>query len=111
MRTGIEELFKERMEQQLKHGYTPETDKQYKNGELVSMAQYFLTEHNDAENENYEEYLFHDKDGPMLNQNLKHAYWAKDRYNRLIVAGALIAAEIDRIMKTVMDGPDENLPK
>lgn len=111
MRTGVEEIFKERMDQILKHGYTEDKDKHYKNGELVAMAKYFLTEHDDAENENWEEYLFHDKDGPMLNQALKHSYWAKSYYNRLIVAGALIAAEMDRIMKAISDGPDESLPK
>jgi hypothetical protein len=42
MKTGIELIAKERQEQIEKNGFTPNSDTEYKNGELVKAAQFCL---------------------------------------------------------------------
>lgn len=99
--TGAELIAKERQEQIEKHNYTLENDLKYNKQELIAIAKYFLTDHDDAENENYEEYLFKDEDGPKLGPKLFMKYWGKNYKDRLVIAGALIAAEIDRIQNLI----------
>lgn len=94
--TGIELIAQERQEQIQKHKYDAEWDKVYVEGELLSFAHYCILHENDAERDNIGEYLFEEK---WMNLELKRKVDLKSPLQRLIIAGALIAAEIDRIQK------------
>lgn len=84
--TGIALIAQERAEQITKHGYTRDNDKLHTNGQLAEAAIYAI-------NGDYETYPkdwnpdFKDKIGGL----------GKTYIQRLAVAGALIAAEIDRM--------------
>lgn len=87
MKTGIELIAIERQEQIEKHGWSYEHDKSHENEELIRAAIYAL-------------------DPCMNNFRQLDIEWAhfvtnidnkKNRIDQLKVAGALIAAEIDRI--------------
>lgn len=93
--TGIELIAQERKEQIEKHGYTVKSDKQYKNDELGTLVKWILTELDDAEKDNYEEYLFTDEDGCKFPLSLRDKILSKPPAEQLAVAGALIAAKID----------------
>lgn len=91
--TGIDKIGKERKEQIEKHGYTPEKDSQYKGRQLAEVAAT----------------LIHPTIGtPRKRLSLMPSDWndeillkmcKKEYEERLIIAGALIAAEIDRIQE------------
>jgi hypothetical protein len=84
MKTGIELIAEERQEQIEKHGFTIEADSHYKSDELKSAARYLLSDMA--------------QDYPRTwSQKYKHQFDIKSPIEKLIVAGALIAAEIDRI--------------
>jgi len=86
--SGIELISSERA-RQLSKGFTSEHDAQHMNGELVRFAAYYAT--------------------PMLwrqSAMLPNPTWArsKTRVQELVTAGALIAAEIDRLQ--ALHGPE-----
>ena len=90
LKTGVELIAEERMQQIEKHGRTVEED--------VIL--------NDQNQLSYGAVLLLKKDSHSLRLNKRPLGWnkeiwdkmyAKTRYERLIIAGALIAAEIDRL--------------
>jgi len=82
--TGIELITAERQEQIEKHGYSLEHDREHDRAQLVAFAISILTES--------ALHLPYDWDKKYLYKIL-----LKDRSEQLTIAGALIAAEIDRI--------------
>lgn len=94
MQTGIELIAKERQEQIEKHGRTIELDVKYNEGEqLREFSALLLTEGLTGQ--------FHEADMEYLpegwNKDLCRKMMLKDYHHRLIIVGAMIAAEIDRI--------------
>jgi hypothetical protein len=93
MKTGIELIAQERNEQVEKHGFSLEKDAEfYKKNELPDAAMYALT----LEREHYPatwDFWFHDKMRDKERRLSDQEFWLE----RLKIAGALIAAEIDRI--------------
>lgn len=97
MKTGIELIAEERREQIEKHGRTIESDlKTNSNGELIMVARAMLIE--DEE--------FPEGFGKNIRRAEMPADWddavcqrmaGKSRKERIIIAGALIAAELDVI--------------
>lgn len=94
--TGIELIAKEREEQLTKHGRTVEDDKKHNSEYQLMDAATTLAEYPD---ENAADYIKFVKDLPP-------GGWETETWNkmaeksykeRLIIAGALLAAEIDRI--------------
>jgi hypothetical protein len=86
MKTGIELIAEERKEQIEKHGFTAEKDAQYVNCELEQGALHAIEPSMFRSPENW---------GSWFEEKMK----GKDEVERLIVAGALIAAAIDRLMQ------------
>lgn len=85
--SGIERMFNERVEQIKKHKRTPLDDFQYNHrGELIDVAQNLLREQPHMT-------LFPDS---WDEESVKKMY-AKSYKDRLVISGALIAAEIDRL--------------
>lgn len=90
--TGIELIAKERKEQIEKHGRTVAKDKAInRSSQLIDCVVALINE------------------SPILNYPLPPENWNSEIYNRmickshkdrLIIAGALIAAEIDRLQNT-----------
>lgn len=91
--TGIELIAAERQRQQQAEGWTPEHDDTHDHGEMVIAAA---------------RYALHDV--PVVTSETRQALtvlwrWAscwwkpKDRIRNLVRAGALIAAEIDRLQR------------
>jgi len=92
--TGIELITKERDEQINKHGYGIENDRKYKSGELILLVEYLIKVDEDAEKNNYADIL--ESDFGFANEFLNKL--RQKRYiEQLTVAGATIAAEIDRL--------------
>ena len=87
MKTGIELITKERQEQIEKHRRTIEEDVKYNsNKELSIVAQELLEQQPSVQN------TPHNWRNPILHKMLSKPYM-----DRLIIAGALICAEIDRL--------------
>lgn len=84
MKTGVEQIAQERTEQIEKHRYTLEHDQEHDSNELIEFALAILTENT----------MHFPRDW-----NPKNLYKTllKDRVEQLSIAGALIAAEIDRL--------------
>jgi len=83
-KTGIELIAQERQEQTTKHGWSQEHDNTHVDGELKYAALFALGE------EYYlQPYGWHDFED-SINR--------KSEIEKLIIAGALIAAEIDRLI-------------
>lgn len=103
MKTGIELIAQERQEQIEKHGWTLEHDGSHQFGEMAIVAATLATHHTDA--------TVLDGDGDFgagddlwgLEMKLKD-----DTIHCLKVAGALIAAEIDRLIATGMTSADDH---
>ena len=96
MKTGIELIAQERQEQIEKHGFNLSNDEDYSENELVSAAMYALTQ----EDEHYPRgwgFWFHDKMVKKEERMSEEEFWIE----RLKIAGALIAAELDRIQTDV----------
>ena len=95
MKTGIELIAQERAEQIEKHGYTLESDLKYKTGELKLLAEYLMKGPDDAEADSLREWL-------TGNDRFTEAFISKldskKRVEKLTIAGAFIAAQIDRII-------------
>lgn len=85
-KTGAELIAQERLEQIHKHGFD-ETSDEYEMGELIGAALFALDPFED----------FEDKWPYGWHEHFKQKIINKTRTERLIVAGALIAAEIDRL--------------
>ena len=88
MESGIELMARERLEQKEKHGFTDAHDDAYFNadGELEAAALFVLT------------------NGVTPYPTLWDPRWreklaGKDNIEKLVVAGALLAAEIDRLQR------------
>lgn len=81
---GVDMITKERNEQLEKHNYTLEYDKQYVSGELIGAALYCIM--GDVEDWPKGWYTSH-----------KDKIDCKPIVQKLAIAGALIAAEIDRL--------------
>lgn len=96
MKTGIELIAEERQEQLSKHNYTVQQDVIYNSGiekPLTKAAAALTIEYGNG----------------LAAQTMKPTNWDEEYWNkmmekpykeRLIIAGALIAAEIDRLQKT-----------
>lgn len=85
MKNGIDLIKEERIEQIEKHGYNPDYDnKHHSDGELLRFAIYLIQSNND----NFPKGFTEDH---VLQ------FFLKSRIKQLTVAGALIAAEIDRL--------------
>ena len=82
--TGVELIAQERKEQIEKHGFDVNNDKDYSNGELIQAAKYCIDSVDTEWPGSWEVHFA-----------IKIA--DKDRVGQLKVAGAFIAAEIDRI--------------
>jgi len=84
MKTGVELIAKERQEQIEKHGFDKSHDANNRNCELVFAAMFMLTE---------------DKDYWPKNWDMGWYFKFKEKsyQEKLVIAGALIAAEIDRL--------------
>lgn len=103
MKTGIELIAEERQEQIEKHGWTLEHDKEHELGILVKVAAVLAVSHTDA--------YVEDEAGECSSYDniwgLEHKH-KNDTIYRLKVAGALIAAEIDRLNALKVNN-DENV--
>lgn len=93
---GCTLIMKERREQIQKHGWTPEADNKYEGPFLKLLAMYLLLEDNDAEKDNLRNYLLA-PEGWFVDKFVLDKFDSKTPKERLIIAGALIAAEIDRV--------------
>lgn len=92
-KTGIELIEQERKEQIEKHGFlVGANDEYYQKNELVDAAMYALTQDRKHYPESWE-FWFHDKMVEKERRMSEHEFWIE----RLKIAGALIAAEIDRV--------------
>ncbi|MBN8668741.1 MAG: hypothetical protein J0M30_14685 [Chitinophagales bacterium] len=90
MKTGIELIAIERQEQIEKHGFTISHDKEHRDGELAINAATLTAM--DTGYSVTDKYFIEYPDDWGLCDKLKN-----DRIHQLKVAGALIAAEIDRL--------------
>lgn len=86
MKKGIELIAKERQEQIEKHGWNIEKDKCYKSEELLKAALFCI-----------DQKRFEFPWGWI--EKFRTKIVRKNRVQQLIVAGAFIAAEIDRILE------------
>lgn len=86
-KTGIELIAQERKEQIEKHGYNTDSDQKYNNHEIAIVARELLDYHPSI----------HGLPASWRNSLVAHKMCSKSYKERLIIAGALIAAEIDRL--------------
>jgi len=84
MKTGIELIAQERQEQIEKHGWDLKSDQDYSKNELIKAALFCL-------NSNNFEWPFY------WDEKFRNKILDKDKIGQLKVAGAFIAAEIDRL--------------
>jgi len=94
MKTGIELIAEERAEQIEKHGWTSEHDDQHTDGALIKVAAILAANGTDAYVKSFDGEFESGDDVWGLEQKLSGD---KNKIHRLKVAGALIAAEIDRL--------------
>lgn len=93
MKTGIEMIAEERQQQIEKHGRTVEKDiKTNGSGQLVSAAVHILGRSTVLDFDGTEDYVPDGWDAAIYDK-----MYGKSYEERLIIAGALIAAELDRI--------------
>ena len=127
---GIVEMLRERVSQQKEHGYTPEFDLQHQEGALAALAMWFLVDHElmvagvdpdtlakkDVEIDATETFLspfgwgglrpdVHPTGEPRqwLNKWIEQRK-SKTYQERLIIAGALLAAEYENNLRREQDG-------
>lgn len=94
MRTGIELIAEERQEQIEKHGRTTYLDVRYNDGQQLRLAaKKLLVKWDGLEDGN----LSRNEPPQGWDENIWKKMISKDYKERLIIAGALIAAELDRI--------------
>lgn len=87
MKTGIELIATERQEQLKKHGFDVTNDTYYSKNELVKAAMFALNPNAFAWPQGWD-------------RHFEEKIRGKDRVSQLKVAGAFIAAEIDRILQS-----------
>ena len=87
MKTGIELIAIERQKQTEKHGWDVLHDSEYESGELIEAALFAI---------DTEKFYWPKNWMGVFAEKIRK----KDRVGQLKVAGALIAAEIDRIQAT-----------
>lgn len=93
MKTGIEQIVKERQEQVEKHGRTVETDKIENDYlQLPSAVVNLIGKNTVFDLDDTEDYVPQGWDAAVYTKMKNKPY-----KERLVIAGALIAAEIDRI--------------
>lgn len=88
MKTGAERIAKERQEQINKHGYDSSHDAEHVDNELIKAALFAINPYQFEPPYEWER-RFIDR---IINKN---------KIERLVVAGALIAAEIDRLQSKI----------
>lgn len=96
MKTGIELIAEERQRQIDEEGWTPEHDKQWKDGELCKAAVCFI------ESPHWMD-MGMSSDAYPAKWPFDTSWWKptpQDRIRELQKAGALIAAEIDRLLNS-----------
>lgn len=107
MNTGIDIIAAERQRQIEKEGWTKEHDDEHKKGELAEAAACYAMSKNsrdflkDATNDYLEELGWDGSNSPVL-WPWDYEWWKEepeDRIKELAKAGALIAAEIDRLLR------------
>lgn len=96
MKTGIELIAEERQRQIEKEGWTKEHDAQHKNDELANAAICYADPN-----------IHYHQENRIMRHRIPNEFWPKqwdirwfkptDRIRDLVKAGALIAAEIDRL--------------
>jgi len=86
MKSGVELIAEERQEQLEKHGLKPEHDDEYTKGELIAVALCIISNNYCKWPEGWSLYYM-------------EKFMAKKGTEALKVAGALIAAEIDRLQR------------
>lgn len=92
--TGIELINKERKEQLNKHGYSVENDLKYDSYELLLLTEFVIKSNDDAEKWNLEELLL----TYGFSKEFLTKLSSKSDIESLSITGALLAAEIDRIL-------------
>lgn len=92
MKTGVELIAKERWNQVYKNGFTKEHDSNHDEGELAKMAAAIAVMHTDAK------VVSHDNE-PLEDDWCLFEKAKANKIYALKVAGALIAAEIDRLQE------------
>lgn len=99
--TGAELIAAERVRQVSVEGWTAEHDDTHTDGSLADAAAYIAAT---AEAEHFDN--ARDRESPYICWNRKTIYWPwdnglslRDRLDELVKAGALIAAEIDRLQR------------
>lgn len=101
MKSGIEMIAEERQEQITKHGRTTERDVlQNDKGQLMQAASLLLQKTEGSPFDDGSNGLDHCFRGIVpddWNEQIYHKMFDKSYEERLIIAGALIAAELDRI--------------
>lgn len=97
--TGIELIAKERQEQIEKHGFDVSEDEYYKQGELICAAVFCLLEQTIYYPTSWQDWF-------LKKMKAKKKRLSKKEFDieKLKIAGALIAAEIDRLLKTNDNG-------
>lgn len=100
--TGIELIAKERQEQIEKHGWTLEHDREHSSGQMAKLAATLSVYHTDA-------VVLESGDSIPDDWNLIKKVIG-DSVKALTIAGALIAAEIDRLNYTEQPS-DSRLPE
>ena len=114
MKTGIELIIEERQRQIVKEGWTAEHDEQHLEGQLALVASLYATpiplfarvEKDGGGIEIYDPWPWHDGiectrygDGTTYKVNAWDKRKKHNTMRKLIIAGALIAAEIDRLQR------------
>ena len=100
MKTGIELIAEERQRQIVQEGWTKEHDAKHCNGELAMAAVSYAIEPHQRP------HYSPDVDAPPYTWPFHKSCWKPTPYNRikeLVKAGALIAAEIDRLQRVEED--------
>lgn len=95
MKTGIELIAAERERQISAEGYSPEHDDAHREGSLAKAAVCYATPHE-------ERICVVDCEDVPLNWPWDDEWWKPEHGNRvreLVKAGALLAAEIDRLQR------------
>lgn len=101
MKTGITLIAEERERQQLVEGWGPYHDDQHKSGELVDAAEAYVHAASEQARGQSLEYLKTFVDAAVIRWPWEDKWWkpSDDPVRNLVKAGALIAAEIDRLQR------------
>lgn len=102
MKTGIELIADERARQISAEGWTEENDDRYESGELIDgAASYICAARKRARGES-EAMLCSMAEAAMIPWPWEDCWWkpSEDNKRNLVKAGALIAAELDRIQRS-----------